>query len=277
MKKTGRLLRFLILAGSLLLVAAIGLVDYSVRENTSIILFYLIPISISSWFLGIRSGIIISLLSSLSWFTVDLIIPSLPRHYFMVYFNGFMETGFFLLDAVLLALLKRSVDKEKLLARLDDLTGALNRHAFYEAAHMEIERARRYKYPVTIGFIDLDNFKQINDRFGHEKGDQVLRNVARNIKNNTRINDVLARIGGDEFVLLMPRVSADSARNIFTKIRNKIEDFSGNQIFLTASIGAVTFIKMPASVEELLKKTDSAMYSVKRSVKGGVNYEVLNN
>ena len=270
-----RLLKFMTFNACVVLVLCIGGADYLTEESVSIAFFYLIPISLASWFVGRGAGISVALLSAFIWFIVDFFISSGQRHPMVAYWNGVMEMGFFLVNAILLSFCRKFVEKERRSARIDELTGALNRHAFYESVNLELSRAKRYKYPLTIGFIDLDNFKVINDKFGHHTGDEVLSSVAHTIQNNTRANDILARIGGDEFVLLLPGVNIENSKMIFSKIRDLIAEPLQDISRITASIGAVTFVKIPDSVEDLLRKTDAAMYSVKNSIKGGVNYEIL--
>ena len=101
----------------------------------------------------------------------------------------------------------------------DLLTTVLNRRGFYQGIRLEIERARRNGEPLTIVCIDLDGFKNINDRFGHDSGDLVLREVASTLRENLRVTDWVARLGGDEFALLLPGLADDSAATFLQKMQ----------------------------------------------------------
>jgi diguanylate cyclase (GGDEF)-like protein len=114
-----------------------------------------------------------------------------------------MDCGMFLVVVVVLSSLRGAWEREKIHARTDSLTGVSNARAFFEVAAVELARARRYQRPFTIAYLDLDNFKQVNDRFGHEVGDDLLQIVARTLREGSRASDFVARMGGDEFVVLL--------------------------------------------------------------------------
>lgn len=145
----------------------------------------------------------------------------------------------------------------------DYLTAAYNRAYFFKRANEEIKRAECYPQPLTMMFLDLDHFKQINDCHGHVVGDEVLRNSARLIASRLRESDVFARYGGEEFVILMPGVSLASACNTAEQIRNAIEN-EGTKLMIkmTISIG-VTERETDEHLDNWLKRTDSAMYQAK--------------
>jgi diguanylate cyclase (GGDEF)-like protein len=113
--------------------------------------------------------------------------------------------------------LRSAMEREKEAARTDSLTGAMNSRAFGELATAELHRARRYERPFTIAYVDIDDFKAVNDRFGHSSGDTLLRLVAETMKHNSRAVDVIARVGGDEFVILFPETGPGPA-HVVTQI-----------------------------------------------------------
>lgn len=115
--------------------------------------------------------------------------------------------------------LNKAFEYEKELARIDPLTGAANQRSFYESALREIERARRHKYPITIGYLDLDNFKALNDQFGHKVGDEVLKALVHYATSSLRKTDVFARLGGDEFAFLLVNTSPQLARAILSRFQ----------------------------------------------------------
>src|SRR4030042_6961301 len=110
-------------------------------------------------------------------------------------------------------------------ARKDFLTGIPNRQAFFEIAGIEINRCRRHGYPLTIAYIDCDNFKVINDRFGHQTGDNLLCSVANTLQKSIRVTDIVARLGGDEFAILLPETGYEPAEVVIRKIQKILLDF----------------------------------------------------
>jgi diguanylate cyclase (GGDEF)-like protein len=159
---------------------------------------------------------------------------------------------------------RESYLRMRMLARTDDLTGLLNRRAFVLAAGQEIERQARYGGEFSMLMLDLDGFKELNDRHGHHVGDQALRHLAEAIRSSTRRSDTVARLGGDEFVVLMPNTPKAACASICHQLRMAVAGCmqdSGHSV--TASIGSVTFEQPPESVTAALRETDAAMYRAK--------------
>lgn len=155
------------------------------------------------------------------------------------------------------------------LASHDFLTGILNRARFQEELERELARARRYGTSGTLIFLDLDNFKDINDTLGHQAGDQVLRRVAQVLRSRLRSTDILARLGGDEFVVLLPHTSVSDARivgeAILERLRQEVTEVDGRLIRLRASLGIVAYPDQGEQVEDLLIGADMTMYEAKRA------------
>ena len=162
----------------------------------------------------------------------------------------------------------KSSAAEKTLASSDPLTGALNRRAFFDIAEYELNRSQRYEHAITLAYIDLDNFKAINDRLGHTVGDNLLETVTKTIASNIRSTDILSRFGGDEFVILLPETKTDAAEAFLGKIQYQLDQAMAAKSWpVSFSIGAITYPKAPPGVEEVIKKADMLMYEVKRSGK----------
>ena len=152
------------------------------------------------------------------------------------------------------------------LARTDDLTGVLNRRSFVGAAELEIDRQARYGGEFSIMMLDLDGFKAVNDTYGHFAGDIALRHLAEAIRANIRRPDSVARIGGDEFVVLMPNTPSAACHAICQQLRRAVADGMRDSGFaVTASIGGVTFEHPPESVDVALRAADAAMYRAKQN------------
>ena len=128
---------------------------------------------------------------------------------------------------------------------------------------------------MTNAYLDLDNFKWVNDNHGHSVGDTLLINIARNAKSNLRISDFFARLGGDEFAVLLPDTDEKSARIALHKLQGKLlEEMNKHNWPVTFSIGTVTCHDIPKSVDELIKQADNLMYSVKNHGKNSIEFSI---
>src|SRR5205823_7996192 len=125
--------------------------------------------------------------------------------------NGIALFAMLVLTAGLVARVRSGMHRERRLARTDPLTGAANGRTFYETAATEARRAQRSGRPLTLAYLDLDNFKQLNDHLGHAAGDEALVEVVKSLQPALRVADLLARLGGDEFALLLPDTAAEGA------------------------------------------------------------------
>jgi diguanylate cyclase (GGDEF)-like protein len=153
-------------------------------------------------------------------------------------------------------------------ARTDPLTGAANARAFRGLATAEIERNRRHRHELSLAYLDLDDFKTVNDRLGHAEGDRVLQQACHAMSAAVRSVDTLARLGGDEFVVLMPETGPADARALVERLKGDLDGLStddGQRV--SSSIGLVTFVRPPASLQELVDAADDLMYCAKQSGK----------
>jgi diguanylate cyclase (GGDEF)-like protein len=258
------------------LIAAIGWIDFLTGYEFSISVFYVIPISLITWTKGRRLGFVASLASALVWLDGDLASGHPYTNPYYPYWNSFIQFSFFIIIAWLLSTLKEALNKENELAKLDYLTGAKNARYFYELAQVEIDRFQRYKHPFTLAYLDLDNFKAINDQLGHMAGDQVLRAVVTCMRQNTRATDTIARVGGDEFTLLLPETNQASARVALANIHaNLVQEMHAGGWPVTFSIGVLScHTEAPTTTDELIKTVDKLMYLVKNDSKNGLLYSI---
>lgn len=272
-----KLKNFSILALSLIFICLLGYVDFVTGPYISFQIFYLMPISIIIWFVGAKAGFAPFALSAVFWVANDVYGSGSFLHPFIPYWNLAAKIIFFALFMRILSYLKEILDREKMLARIDDLTEIANKRYFYESAAREISRSSRYKYPFTVAYIDLDDFKRVNDSYGHAAGDNLLRATAQSLKKSVRGADTVARIGGDEFAILLPETDYKSAASVIRRVQ---EGMSGipdiGKLPASFSIGMVTCSNPPCvSLESLVMKADKLMYLAKKDGKNQLRHEVL--
>lgn len=268
----GRSNSFILLSG-FLLVLLLGTIDY-LGGDLSFLIFYLVPVSMVTWFVGRKAGFFISTVSAVIWMISDVTGVSSYQHPVISYWNAIVKVGFFFVFTYILAALKEVYDQEKTRSRTDYLTGIANRRFFFEQAEIELKRARRYNHPLTVVYIDVDDFKRVNDRFGHDVGDAVLCVAAGTVNDHLRLIDVVARLGGDEFAILLPETGYDASRRVIDKLQEGLRGRMQKEGWpITFSIGAVSYVKAPESIDEMLKRADSLMYSVKKNSKNTIRHD----
>lgn len=250
--------------------------------------FYFVPVAIIAWWGGKTEVLFVACLSTVIWFLSDNLSGNEYPASFYQYWNGSMRlTAFLAIGFSILAMqrsqfqqrklaleLQKTLDVVQQLANTDALTLLSNQRIFYERLDQEMARSKRHEHPFTIAYIDLDNFKQVNDTFGHDQGDELLRIVADCLRDNSRETDVVARLGGDEFGIMLPETTGDNARVVLDKIRdNLLVAMQKKNWPVTCSIGAVTFLQVPDNVQEAIKQADNLMYTVKKSGKNAIAQE----
>jgi diguanylate cyclase (GGDEF)-like protein len=264
----------LVLCGLLALVL-LGLGDYlATAKLLEFSVFFALPVSFCAWFLSRRTGIVASVISAAIVMGIDLSSPVHEINGTVAYWNALIWLGFFFLVTLVIAELKVLHVRERELSRVDSLTRVPSRLAFYEFATAEISRARRFRLATTLAYVDLDGFKGINDRMGHATGDKVLIAVARSMQRSIRDTDLVARMGGDEFALILPNTGKDAACKVLEKLMNNVSRSMRHSHWpITFSVGAVTFLKPPESLDQMIQQADAVMYSVKQSGKDRLRQE----
>jgi diguanylate cyclase (GGDEF)-like protein len=258
-----------------ILIVGLGLLDFITGYEISFSLFYLLPISLVVWFAGKRFGIAASIVSAAVWLLADVLSGNHYSHAIIYFWNSAIRFGFFIIVTLLLTELKTALEHEKNLSRTDRLTGAMSMDFFYNLLQAEIYRFQRYKHTFTVAYVDLDNFKAVNDEFGHSVGDTVLRTVVNHVRNGLRKTDIVARLGGDEFAILLPETDQITAQVAMSKIQQSLlSEMKKSNWPETFSIGAITINASPGTANELIKLADNLMYTVKSNGKNAINYSV---
>jgi diguanylate cyclase (GGDEF)-like protein len=266
----------LIAVGFLALVLVAVANYFAVGQLLEASVFFLIPVSFVTWFVSRRAGFVASVASAVIILVTNIALPMHASHPLVGYWNALIWLGFFLLMTLTVTRLKVLYLDEKQLSRLDNLTHIANRLAFYEMATAEKNRAQRFGQPITLAYVDLDGFKEINDLLGHEVGDKLLLWVARIMQRNIRQTDSAARMGGDEFALILPNTTKDAASRVLNKVLRKLNRRMQQNLWpVTFSIGAVTFLSVPESLQEMIKRADDAMYLAKARGKNRLEQEEI--
>lgn len=247
-----------------LLTMLFGLLDYWVGYEVSLSFFYLIPIGMATWYFGGYTGYGTALICVVVWDISNRFSGQIHTNELIRYWNMIIRMASYSAFVLLLSELKMALQFERTLARTDFLTGIFNRREFIEQLKFEIQRAERLHYPVSLAYIDLDNFKKVNDEQGHSMGDQHLQLIAHAVSAVIRKTDLFARLGGDEFGLFLPNVDQTSARFVLGKIENAVmRELKKIESPVTLSIGVVTFKSPPATVDDLIRRADTLMYQAK--------------
>jgi diguanylate cyclase (GGDEF)-like protein len=257
----------------ILYVSFIGVLDYLTGNEISLSLFYLAPIVMVTWFVDKNAGLIISFLATLSWLVAVYAAGQRYSQASIYFWNLLIRVVFYAIVTYLVAELQKARREERLAARTDFVTGAVNARYFHELLQMEVERIRRYPHPFTVVYIDIDNFKLVNDLFGHQTGDEVLCYIARELNDQLRSTDIVARVGGDEFALLLPSARQPEAQVVISKVRPHLLRMMQQRSWpVTFSMGAVTCVAPPHSAEQLMGIADELMYEVKNSTKNDIRF-----
>lgn len=170
--------------------------------------------------------------------------------------------------------LRESQERLRTLASTDGLTGLANRRRFWAVAGSELQRSRRYGSHLSMILIDVDKFKRVNDTFGHDVGDQVLRELSRIGLENIRSFDLFARVGGEEFAMILPESNLETARKTAERLRLAVEDeavkVGHHQVFMTISLGVAVLSADMSEVDDLYKAADQALYQAKKQGRNSV-------
>jgi diguanylate cyclase (GGDEF)-like protein len=255
------------------LLASVGTLDYITGYEISFSLFYLIPIIIVALNAQRRTSLLFCWVATAVWLFVDIKSGHSYSSSLIPIWNACVRLGLFLLMSYLLSELKVHLNQQYELASRDDLTGVLNTRAFREHSRSLLELADRYAHPLVLAYVDVDNFKAINDMLGHLEGDRVLVSLANTITQCVRVTDVVGRIDGDEFAILLPETDYAAAQSMLGRIRKALEKNAAERHWsIGFSIGVAVYKSAPPTIEEALKYADRIMYRVK---KAGKNYTIF--
>lgn len=270
-----RLPRPVVIVFALMFCLAAGLLDTMNGPDYSLVPLYLVPVIMTAWFVGRKTSYLFSCFSALVWLVAEMAGRPDYKLDFAIYWNDLMELLLFILTALIVSALRAALDREKEISRTDALTGLPNRRHYYELVTAEMHRNHRYGEPFTVIYLDIDNFKTVNDSKGHNEGDKVLRQVATTIVSAIRETDTAARLGGDEFALLLPTITKESALELATRVREQLKKDVASHWPVTFSMGMVIYLNSPKTIHGVIGRADRLMYEVKEDNKDALRWEVV--
>ena len=255
----------------------LGVIDYLSGPDFAFSVFYLLPLSVIGWVSSQRLlPQVAGMLAAVTWLLADLYSGALYSHAAIPVWNTTTRLAIFLIVVMLLQNLRAAFAEQRTLARTDPLTGVSNSRAFMEHIGAELQRARRFRAPLSLIYVDVDDFKAVNDKHGHAAGDQVLRSVAKVLRESTRTVDTVGRLGGDEFAILMPSTDEAGASKVLSDLPHRLERGMKDFPFgVTLSTGCVSFIDPPAGVGAMLQAADELMYEAKKAGKNSGRHRVV--
>jgi diguanylate cyclase (GGDEF)-like protein len=236
------------------------LFDYLSARDLSVAVVYFFAVGFMAWSGGLRAGVIGAVAAGVAE-GIDAFGEADPSS--VVVWNSLTTLLVLAGFVVVVDLLRRALDRAESQARFDALTGAANLLACQERGEIELARLERLGGQLSVAFLDLDSLKELNDRAGHPAGDAALVHLVRTAQETLRPTDLLARVGGDEFVLLLPDTDSDEAITVTRRIQDQLRDTVGEES-LSITVGLVTWRHPPENTEELFVEADALMYEAKR-------------
>jgi diguanylate cyclase (GGDEF)-like protein len=246
--------------------AVVGILDALTGIDFSFALFYLCPILIAGWYGSRRSAFVVAICSGLVWHLAEAIGGRVYSSPWAMPWNAGTRTVLFVLVAMLLLKFKGQLQIAQQQSITDVLTQLANRRHVMDRLEHDLLLMHRAGQPLTVAYIDLDDFKAVNDNSGHAEGDRILKGVSQAIRQMLRAADTGARIGGDEFVIVLPTTGAAAAHKLLTALSQRIQHVTG----VGCSVGAVVIEGLQPSAVEALEGADRLMYAAKRGGKARI-------
>lgn len=265
-----RLSAFQVGAVALAVSLLVSVLDYITGSEISFSIFYLAPIALAAWYGGGRRlGVLLCILSAGLWLSAELMSRGAHSQNQIVFWNAGVRFGFFLCIALLISVLRRKLDSESTLARTDSLTGLANNRAVRDSAEAVFGLCRRLRLPVIVAFVDLDDFKLVNDTYGHAEGDRALVAVGAVLRSCLRKTDIVGRLGGDEFVFILPNTGGEPGRAVVRKVHERLREAARIHGWpLGFSLGVGVFAVAPPEDVDPIEVADQLLYRAKGQGKG---------
>lgn len=250
-------------------VALVAAIDAALGYEVNLVALHLVPVLLVTWYASPRWGLFLLVLMTLIAVLVRFYIapPAVrPLYRYLDLVSDFLAAVVLIWVQARLRAAYRTVRHQ---SRTDALTGTLNRSGFHEQLRAEVARQKRYGHAFSLLYLDVDDFKCVNDTQGHQAGDALLAEIGRCLHARLRRTDSAGRLGGDEFVVLLRETDLKAAERTAAQLKQELERTAcGHRWPVGFSIGAVCFSRPPQDADEALRLADALMYEAK---KGGKN------
>jgi diguanylate cyclase (GGDEF)-like protein len=224
---------------------------------------------------GSKAGATIAIFTAISLLVTNRALSSFYIINISPVYDSLVALFVYLFIGIIVTNFRKVHRVEAVAADTDSLTGVYSSRRFYAELAKEIVRSKRYGHAFSLAYIDVDNFKQINDTLGHSIGDNLLIQLSKCLLESLRATDVVARIGGDEFVCILPEAEQIHAKSALLKAEKALKySMEKHDWDVSISIGVVTFETLPDNVREDIKLADELMYEVKNNGKNNIAYRV---
>jgi diguanylate cyclase (GGDEF)-like protein len=269
-----RLPRVIFLGLSFTLILVIGAAHYGFgAAHLSWTLFYLAPIALATWFVGPRLGALTAVLSAAATYLVLFLLQTSTLE---TAWNTSVTWLIGILSAEALYNLKLSREVGMQLSRIDSDTGAINARFFEELLEAEYNRAERYRFALTVARIHLDNFGQLQERLGLQAGDDLLFQFVTQLSETLRANDVVARLGTEEFVILLPQTNEVQAQQAFARLQPHMRDsLEAEAVAIDYRIAVLTYLEMPDTLEEVMEQAEQFLQSIQGKGQNWIEYRAV--
>lgn len=267
--------RNLALAGGFLFASVIGVAYYLTGSQLVLFIFFVVPIFQVTWAVGDGAGIFLAVFSAIIWFIADL-VGSRYSNFYIPLINVII--GFIVSIGLIytLELFKRLLQREQETSHEDVLTGTPNLHEFFLMAEREIMRARRKVSPITIAYLGIDDFEQVNERYGKKTGSIILHKLANSLLDFTRSTDVSARIREKDFVVLLPETDIEGGLKGIQRVKELLTEIIAEYEWpIKFSVGLVTYNILPENVDEMIKTADELQNEAKDSGNERIQHQVI--
>jgi diguanylate cyclase (GGDEF)-like protein len=259
------------LAASAIFTSIIGALDVITGFELASSFFYLLPVTVAVVMCGRRLALLVSFLCASVWLGADIYSGAHYSKLLIPYWNAMTILGYYVVHTFLFSFMLTLLKEQRQLAVKDHMTGVLNGRMFEEILSLEISNAERTGKSVALCYLDIDNFKNINDKFGHSEGDKVLKAFCKIAADNIRSSDILARVGGDEFAILFREAGLAEGKEIMERIGASLSQLSdAMKCTPQLSVGIANFITPPSSANTIMAEADKLMYEAKKQGKNRI-------
>jgi diguanylate cyclase (GGDEF)-like protein len=260
---------------ALAMIALLGWLRHSTEAEYAFAMAAIVPVLLVAWTGGFIQGSIVAVIASTIWTGADIFSGQAFSEPWIPFANGITRLATYCFIAYLTARVRTLLLREAEMATQDPLTGLLNGRMVLAIGEIEARRARRYAHPMTVMFLDLDNFKQLNDTRGNKAGDEVLKAFANALRRTLRSTDVVGRIGGDKFVVVLHEIDADAAAQTGQRVASTVPAAVAGLAPITMSVGIAWFEHPSDDFRTMIDAADALMHEAKRAGKGRIRTQLF--